>query len=197
MLQVAWGAWKCDSIMSDEDGRPVSRAHVFNGGSQQPRLRTNQPRQEDYTRLHARFQRMCGRRQARVAEQRKRWAVVCQEIRARAQWAVVCQEICVRGQWLIVSQEICARAQWSAVCQEIRARAQWSMVCQEVRVRGQWLIVSQEICARAQWSAVCQEIRARGQVQPRQRTQKTWRSVLATLWRSTAKLIGCAGREAS
>ena len=124
MLQVAWGMWKCDSIMSDEDGRPASRAHVFNGGSQQPRPRTNQPRQEDYTRLHARFQRMCGRRQARVAEQRKRWAVVCQEVRARAQWSMVCQEVRVRAQWLIVSQEICARAQWSAVCQEICARGQ-------------------------------------------------------------------------
>jgi hypothetical protein len=142
--------------MSDEDGRPASRAHVFNGGSQHPRPRTNQPRQEDYTRLHARFQRMCGRRQARVAEQRKRWAAVCQEVRARRQWAVVCQEV--------------------------RARRQWSMVCQEVRVRAQWLIVSQEICARAQWSAVCQEICARGQVQPRQRTQTWWQSVLATLW---------------
>ena len=156
MLQVAWGTWKCDSIMSDEDGRPASRAHVFNGGSQQPRPRTNQPRQEDYTRLHARFQRMCGRRQARVAERRQRWAAVC--------------------------REVCARAQWSMVCQEVRVRAQWSMVCQEVRVRVQWFIVSREICARAQWSAVCQEICARGQVQPRQRTQTLWQSVLATLW---------------
>ena len=141
MLQVAWGAWKCDSIMSDDDGKPASRAHVFNGGSQQPRPRTNQPRQEDYTRLHARFRRMCGRRQARMAEQRKRWVVVCQEIRTRAQW--------------------------SMVCQEIRARAQWSMVCQEIR--------------------------ARVQVQPRHCTRKrslSWRSVLATLWQSTARSIG-------
>lgn len=85
MLCAGLNTRQWDSIMSDDEGYPASRAHVFNGGSQQPRPRTNQPRQEDYTRLHARFRRMCGRREARVAQRRQRWAMVCRDIAAQYQ----------------------------------------------------------------------------------------------------------------
>ena len=83
MMFSAWCTGDCtryDSIMSDDCGRPVSRGHVFNGGSQQPRARSNLLRTEDYTGLHARRDRLFGRHVARRRQRQQAWAAVCRDI---------------------------------------------------------------------------------------------------------------------
>jgi len=86
------------SIMSDEDGMPVDDGHVFNGGSQQPRFRSNIMRKEDWSRLHARRDRLFQKQRA-VNEQSTLNALASIDIkdnvteRFRRAWAKICHEI--------------------------------------------------------------------------------------------------------
>jgi len=64
--------------MSDEDGNPANKRHVFNGGSQQPRYRSNVPRTQDWTRLHARRDRMMHKKKRALL-----WAQICKDIQIK------------------------------------------------------------------------------------------------------------------
>ena len=104
MIFNTWCTGDCprhDSIMSDDCGRPASRGHVFNGGSQQPRARSNLLRTEDYTGLHARRDRLFGRHVARQRQRQQAWAAVCRDICFLRGLLVECVEGMpwVEGEW--------------------------------------------------------------------------------------------------
>lgn len=87
--------------MSDEDGNPVSCEHTFNGGSQQPRPRTNKTRVEDWSRLHERKNKMFQASKARLLQQnRDRLTYIPRQLKKNAQqvWSVICQDI--REHWM-------------------------------------------------------------------------------------------------
>lgn len=84
--------------MSDEDGMPVDDGHVFNGGSQQPRFRSNIMHKEDWSRLHARRDRLFQKH--RDAKERSTLnALASVEIRDkvterfRRAWTRICHDI--------------------------------------------------------------------------------------------------------
>ena len=84
------------SIMSDEDGNPVSFQHTFNGGSQQTRPRTNKKRVEDWSRLHERRNKMFQASKTRLLQQNSdRLTDIPKRLKKNVQqiWSVICQDI--------------------------------------------------------------------------------------------------------